>query len=100
MPLRRRADLSSEPRDDMPGGMDHGVQLLKDRGGDVCGHVQGEAEIGVLMGHRLPRRMVGLEEMTRLAKAWKDDRNARQHTVDWQFTTEDAWVKPKHHYQI
>ena len=57
-----------------------------------------EVEIGVLMNHGLPKRVGSLEEMARLAKAWEDDRNARQRTVDWQFRTADARVKLKHLY--
>lgn len=57
-----------------------------------------EVEIGVLMNHGLSKRVASLEEMASLAKAWEDDRNARQRTVDWQFATEDARVKLKHLY--
>ena len=57
-----------------------------------------EVEVGVLMNHGLPKRVGSLEEMARLAKAWEDDRNARQRTVDWQFRTADARVKLKHLY--
>jgi len=57
-----------------------------------------EVEIGVLMNHGLPGRVGSLEEMARLAKAWEDDRNARQRTVDWQFTTADARVKLRRLY--
>ena len=57
-----------------------------------------EVEIGVLMNHGLPKRVGSLGEMARLAKAWEDDRNARQRTVDWQFKTADARVKLKHLY--
>lgn len=57
-----------------------------------------EVEIGVLMSHGLPRRVGGFGEMVRLVRAWEDDRNARQKTVDWQFTTDDARVKLKRLY--
>ena len=57
-----------------------------------------EVEIGVLMNHGLPKRVAGLDEMARLVRAWEDDRNARQRTVDWQFTTEGARVKLKRLY--
>lgn len=57
-----------------------------------------EVEIGVLMNHGLPKRVAGFDEMARLVRAWEDDRNERQKTVDWQFTTEDARVKLKHLY--
>lgn len=57
-----------------------------------------EVVIGVLMNHGMPERVGSLEEMARLAKAWEDDRNARQRTVDWQFRTAYASVKLKHLY--
>ena len=57
-----------------------------------------EIEIGVLMNHGLPKRLESLEEMSRLAKAWEDDRNAKQRTVDWQFKTADARTKLKRLY--
>lgn len=57
-----------------------------------------EVEIGVLMNHGLPERVGSLDEMRALAKAWEDDRNARQRTVDWRFTTEDARMKLRHLY--
>lgn len=57
-----------------------------------------EVEIGVLVRHGLPERVGSVEEMAALVKAWEEDRNARQRTVDWQFTTEDARVKLKRLY--
>ncbi|MFH1360700.1 MAG: IS630 family transposase, partial [Candidatus Omnitrophota bacterium] len=31
-------------------------------------------------------------------KCWERDRNARQKSVDWQFTTDDARIKLKRLY--
>ena len=50
------------------------------------------------MRHGLPERVGSVGEMAALVKAWEEDRNARQRTVDWQFTTEDARVKLKRLY--
>ena len=57
-----------------------------------------EVEIGVLMNHGLPARVAGIDEMESLVRSWEKDRNARQRTVDWQFTNADARVKLKHLY--
>lgn len=58
-----------------------------------------EVEIGVLMNHGLPARVAGIDEMESLVRSWEKDRNARQRTVDWQFTNADARVKLKRLYQ-
>lgn len=57
-----------------------------------------EIEIGILMRHGLPVRVAAMEEMERLVRAWKFDRNRRCATVGWQFTTADARVKLKRLY--
>lgn len=57
-----------------------------------------EVEIGVLTRHGLPGRVGSVEELRGRVGAWERDRNARQRTVDWQFTTEEARVKLKRLY--
>ncbi len=57
-----------------------------------------EIELSVLkrqcLGHRIP----SMEQMQDEVSAWNTDRNGRQSTVDWQFTTKDARIKLKRLY--
>lgn len=57
-----------------------------------------EIELSVLkrqcLGHRIPC----IHQMRSEVAAWNHDRNNRQTTVDWQFTTKDARIKLKRLY--
>jgi hypothetical protein len=44
--------------------------------------------------HRIP----SLEAMRTQVHSWATARNNRHSTIDWQFTTADARIKPKHVY--
>jgi DDE superfamily endonuclease len=57
-----------------------------------------EIELSVFTKQCLGRRMPDIETLREEAKAWHCDRNARQRSVDWQFTTEDARIKLKRLY--
>jgi hypothetical protein len=52
-----------------------------------------EIEFSVLGQQCLDRRIPGEAALTREVTAWEAERNARQATVHWQFTTEDARIK-------
>lgn len=43
----------------------------------------------------LGTRHASREEVAKAVAAWKDERNAKQVGVDWQFTAEDARIKLK-----
>lgn len=47
-----------------------------------------EVEVGCLMRHGLPSRVVTYEEFERLVAAWERDRNGRARTVEWTFRVE------------
>ena len=57
-----------------------------------------ECELSVLSRQCTDRRIPDEETLHREVHAWQQERNAKQVTVDWQFTTEDARVKLKHLY--
>ena len=57
-----------------------------------------EIELSALKGQCLRRRIPNLEEMRAQVHRWEDDRNNRQSTIDWQFTTDDVRIKLKHVY--
>jgi hypothetical protein len=57
-----------------------------------------EMEIGVMSRQCLNRRIPTLEKMTSQVQAWAAARNAREDTVHWHFTTEDARIKLQHLY--
>jgi hypothetical protein len=57
-----------------------------------------EIELSALKGQCLRHRIASLEDMRSQVHSWEDDRNNRQSTIDWQFTTEDARIKLKHVY--
>ena len=45
-------------------------------------------------------RIPDLETLRNLLKPWCTDRNSKQRSIDWQFTTADARIKLKHLYPI
>jgi len=57
-----------------------------------------ECDLSVLSRQCTDRRIPDEETLHREVHAWQQERNAKQVTVDWQFTTEDARVKLKHLY--
>jgi hypothetical protein len=57
-----------------------------------------EIELSILDRQCLDRRIADQETVQREASAWEAERNARQMTVDWRFTTADARIKLKRLY--
>jgi len=57
-----------------------------------------EIELSVLTNQCLKRRIPDLPTLMHKTKCWERDRNARQKSVDWQFTTADARIKLKRLY--
>jgi hypothetical protein len=57
-----------------------------------------ECELSVLSRQCTDRRIADEETLRREVNAWQHERNAKQVTVDWQFTTQDARVKLKRLY--
>ena len=57
-----------------------------------------EIELGILNRQCLDRRIDDVETLRREVAAWEEDRNRRETTVDWQFTTEDARIKLRRLY--
>ena len=57
-----------------------------------------EIELSVLKGQCLERRIPSIEMIRHEVAAWENDRNNRDSTIDWQFSTEDARVKLKRLY--
>ena len=57
-----------------------------------------EIEISVLTGQCLDRYIPDVTTLKREVAAWQEERNARQATIDWQFTTAKARDKLKRLY--
>jgi hypothetical protein len=57
-----------------------------------------EIELSALSGQCLDRRIPTIDLMRREVAAWELDRNNRNATIDWRFTTEDARIKLKRLY--
>ena len=57
-----------------------------------------EIELSVLTTQCLGRRIADRDLLAAEVAAWEARRNARQATIDWQFTTADARIKLKHLY--
>jgi hypothetical protein len=57
-----------------------------------------EIELSVLDRQCLDRRLPDKETVEQEAAAWERERNARQMSVDWRFTTADARIKLKRLY--
>jgi len=57
-----------------------------------------EIELSALSGQCLDRRIPAIDLMRREVAAWELDRNKRNTTIDWRFTTEDARIKLKRLY--
>lgn len=52
-----------------------------------------EVELSVFSGQCLDRRIPHIEVLSAEAKHWYRERNARQRSVQWQFSTPDARIK-------
>ncbi len=57
-----------------------------------------EIELSVFTRQCLDRRIPDVDTLRTEAKAWYRDRNAKQKSVDWQFTTDKARIKLKRLY--
>lgn len=57
-----------------------------------------EIELNVLIGQCLNQRIPDIEIMRAAVKAWEVLRNGVKAKVNWQFTTEDARIKPRRLY--
>lgn len=57
-----------------------------------------ECELSVLTRQCLDRRLANITTLRTEARAWYRERNRRQKSVDWQFTTETARIKLKRLY--
>ena len=57
-----------------------------------------ECELSVLSRQCTDRRIADEPTLRREVDAWQQERNAKQVTVDWQFTTQDARIKLKRLY--
>lgn len=52
-----------------------------------------EIELGILSSQCLRRRIPNIATLTRETTAWERDRNDRNRTITWRFTTPDARIK-------
>ena len=57
-----------------------------------------EIELNVLMGQCLKRRIDNMETMKQEVRAWQEDRNNKDVTINWQFTSGKARTKLKRLY--
>ena len=57
-----------------------------------------EAELSILSGQCLDRRIPDKQTLIEEVAAWENDRNTNHAKADWQFTTADARVKLKRLY--
>jgi uncharacterized coiled-coil DUF342 family protein len=54
-----------------------------------------ESELSVLSRQRLDRRIPDKDTLIKEVNAWRNERNNKNATADWKFTTADARVKLK-----
>lgn len=59
-----------------------------------------ECELSVLSRQCLNRRLPDLDTVAYEVAAWQHERNQRQVTVNWHFSTDDSRVKLKHLYPV
>ncbi len=57
-----------------------------------------ETELSVLCRQCLDRRIDSKEKMTNEVATWESERNSREVTINWQFTTANARIKLKRLY--
>jgi recombinational DNA repair ATPase RecF len=59
---------------------------------------QVEIEFSVLSRQCLNRRIATSAQLAEEVKAWQDERNAQNATVNWRFSSTDARIKLEHLY--
>jgi hypothetical protein len=59
-----------------------------------------EIEFSVLSRQCLDRRIEDTATLRNETRAWTQQRNAATKSIDWQFTTADAWIKLKRLYPV
>jgi hypothetical protein len=59
-----------------------------------------EIELSVLRRQCLRGRLSNIATMREKVAAWQAQRNGRQATIDWRFTTADARIKLKRLYPV
>jgi transposase len=59
-----------------------------------------ECELSVLKRQCLRGRLPDIETVMRRTTAWEQQRNQRQVSIDWRFTTNDARIKLKRLYPV
>jgi hypothetical protein len=57
-----------------------------------------EIELNVLTSQCLDRIIADIETVIEQVNAWAEHRNTVEATINWQFKTEDARVKPRRLY--
>ena len=57
-----------------------------------------EIELSAMTMQCLQRRLASIEILQTQISAWETERNSKEKTVDWQFTTENARIKLKSLY--
>ena len=57
-----------------------------------------EIELSILSRQCLDRRIPDQETLRKEVKAWEDQRNNSNSTMEWRFKTEDARIKLKRLY--
>jgi hypothetical protein len=57
-----------------------------------------EIELRVLSGQYLNRQIEKIAEVKREVSAWQRERNNKEATINWRFTTADSRIKLKHLY--
>src|SRR5436853_7060624 len=59
-----------------------------------------EIELSVLARQGLAHNIATIEELARQATSWQQQRNRQVGTVNWQFRTADARIKPNRLYPV
>jgi hypothetical protein len=59
-----------------------------------------EIEISAMCRQALAKPLPDFESFREAASAWNARRNAEHRTINWQFTADDARVKPKKLYPV
>lgn len=57
-----------------------------------------EVEQSVMARQSLARRIPDCETVERITTVWYEERNAREASIDWKFTSEEARIKLKRLY--
>jgi transposase len=59
-----------------------------------------EIELSALTSQCLRRRIGNLAKLREEIRAWQKDRNRKQKTIKWQFTTDDARIRLRTLYPL